>query len=101
MIARSNCGNAITSLVSVMTQSPLVPPHGMFPDQPVSVDPAAGVAVNVTVVPVGKLAPQLPPPPQLMPLGALVTMPDPDPILSTVRVDIGIDTTALKIAVTE
>jgi hypothetical protein len=66
-----------------------------------NVDPEAGVAVNVTVLPVGKLALQLPPPPQLMPPGALVTVPDPDPILWTVRVDIGIGTPALKIAVTE
>jgi hypothetical protein len=65
------------------------------------VDPAAGVAIKVTVLPVGKLALQLPPPPQLIPPGALVTVPDPDPILWTVRLDIGTGTPALKIAVTE
>src|SRR5687767_8171307 len=97
-VSTSNCGNAVKSLSSVMVQGP-VPPH-LGPFQPENVEPAAGVGVKVTTVPVGKLALQVPPPPQLMPVGALVTVPDPEPVLSTVRVDIGIGTTALKIAVT-
>ena len=54
------------------------------PLQVTKVDPGAAVAVNVTELPVGKLALQAPP--QLMPLGALVTVPDPEPVFSTVRV---------------
>jgi 3D (Asp-Asp-Asp) domain-containing protein len=62
------------------------------------VEPVAGVAVNVTRLPVGKLALQVLP--QFMPLGALVTVPDPDPFFSTVRVDMGTGTTAVKVVVT-
>jgi len=65
------------------------------------VDPFAGLAVSVTVFPVGKLAVHVfwlfv----QLMPVGALVTAPDPEPLFCTVRVDIGIGTIAVKVAVT-
>jgi hypothetical protein len=49
-------------------------------------DPPPGSAVNRTVSPVGKSALQVPP--QLMPLGALVTVPDPDPVFSILSVDI-------------
>src|SRR5687767_8492223 len=78
-VSTSNCGNAVKSLSSVMVQDP-VPPH-LGPFQPENVEPAAGVGVKVTTVPVGKLALQVPP--QLMPLGALVTVPDPNPFFST------------------
>src|SRR2546428_8271722 len=54
---------------------PLQPP----PLQPEKVEPAAGVAVNVTAVPPAKLAE--PVAPQLMPAGALVTVPLPMPAL--------------------
>ena len=61
------------------------------------VDPDAAVAVNVTELPVGKPALQVFP--QLMPVGALVTVPSPapPPILFTVSVA-GI---ALNVAVTD
>ena len=58
---------------------PLHPP----PLHPENVDPASGTAVNVTVVPLVKLPEQLLP--QLIPAGALVTVPLPAPTFSTVR----------------
>jgi hypothetical protein len=57
-------------------------------------EPATGVAANVTEFPVGKLAVQVLP--QLMPLGALVTVPDPGPLLSTVRLDMATGPIAVK-----
>ncbi len=59
--------------------------HGLAqPDQPVNVDPAAGVADNVTDVPWVKLAEsELHPAVQLIPPGDDVTVPEPDPPLDT------------------
>ena len=54
------------------------------PDQPMNVEPVAGLAVSVTVVLAGKVAVQVLP--QLMPLGVLVTEPVPEPSLVTVMV---------------
>ena len=48
------------------------------PLQPTKVDPGAAVAAKDTELPVGKLALHVLP--QSMPLGALVTVPDPDPL---------------------
>jgi hypothetical protein len=67
------------------------------PPQPAKVDPPAGLAVSVTELAVGKAAVQVFP--QLMPLGALVTVPDRDPILCTLRLDMGTGPVAVKIAV--
>src|SRR5205823_3532695 len=52
------------------------------PLQPVNVDPAAGVAVKATTVPVVKAVEHVAP--QAMPVGALVTVPLPAPDLVTV-----------------
>jgi len=54
------------------------------PDQEAKEEPASGVAVRVTTVPLGKDAEQ--PALQLMPEGELVTVPYPPPDLVRVRV---------------
>ena len=58
-----------------------VPVPEQAPDQPANTLPAAGVADNVTVVPLLKVAVQVEP--QLIPAGLLVMVPD--PILDTVN----------------
>jgi hypothetical protein len=64
--------------VTVQAPVPVQPP----PLQPVKVEPAAGVAVNVTTVPDVKEVVQVAP--QEMPAGELVTVPVPAPALETV-----------------
>ena len=66
------------SAVSVTLQSP-APLHPL--DHPAKVDPALGVALNVTAVPLAKLALHVWP--QLMPAGLLVIVPPPVPALCT------------------
>ncbi|HJU36323.1 MAG TPA: hypothetical protein VJ716_02765 [Gaiellaceae bacterium] len=56
-----------------------VPLHA--PDQPANVDPEAAMAFSTTVVPVLKLCEQALP--QLIPLGELATVPEPDPDFET------------------
>ena len=63
--------------------------HGPVPEQPpplqpVKVEPAAGVAVRVTTVPLANEAEH--DAPQAMPAGALVTVPLPTPLGLTVSV---------------
>jgi hypothetical protein len=62
--------------------------HGLpQPDQPVNVDPVAGVADNLTDVPWVKLpVSELHPAGQLIPPGDDVTVPEPDPPLDKVNV---------------
>lgn len=55
-------------------------------DQPPKVEPVAGVAVKVTVVPIGKVAEQPTLEVQLIPAGELVTVPIPRPISEIVTV---------------
>jgi hypothetical protein len=74
---------ATTARVDCMSTMQLAVPV-QAPDQPTNVESLAGVAVSVTVVVAGKVAVQVPP--QLMPLGALVTEPVPEPSLVTVMV---------------
>src|SRR5439155_1548832 len=76
----------------VTVQAPV--PEQLPPLQPVKVEPAAGVAVSVTAVPLEKLAEQVAP--QLIPAGELVTVPLPVPALLTVSAKLG----RLKVAVT-
>src|SRR5262245_15021462 len=81
--------DAAALIVTVQVPVPEHPP----PDQPVNVAPAAGVAVSVTAVPLLKVAEHVAP--QLMPAGALVTVPDPAGMTVSAK-----DCTA-KVAVTE
>src|SRR5438093_9640743 len=60
-----------------------VPEHPP-PLQPPKVEPAAGVAVSVTVVPLAKPVVQVAP--HVMPAGELVTVPLPVPTLLTVKI---------------
>jgi hypothetical protein len=78
------------AITVVQVPVPVHPP----PLQPANIDPDDGVAVSVTILPVGNEALQLFP--QLIPAGVLVTVPVPVPILLTVRVE----GTALNVAVT-
>jgi len=57
-----------------------VPEHSP-PDHPVNVEPDAGVAVSTTWVPSSNWAVHVLP--QLIPLGELVTVPEPDPLSVT------------------
>ena len=61
-----------------------VPVPAQSPDHPTNVKPGEADAVNVTTVPLSKLAEQVEP--QLIPAGLLTTMPLPSPAFVTVRV---------------
>jgi hypothetical protein len=65
----------VVVLVKVTVQAPV--PMQPPPLQPLKVEPGAGVAVRVTVVPLEKLAEQLVP--QVIPGGEVVTVPLPLP----------------------
>src|SRR5207249_1724118 len=67
--------------VTVHVPVPVQPPL-----QPLKIEPAAGVAVKVTGVPLANAAAQVVP--QAMPAGALVTVPLPTPALLTVSVKV-------------
>ena len=66
--------------VTVQAPVPVQPP----PLQPLKVEPVAGVAVRVTVLPLVKLTEHVVP--QVIPAGELVTVPLPVPVLLTVSV---------------
>jgi len=68
--------------VTVHVPEPLQP----LPFQRLKVERAAGAAVKVTVVPLAYAAAQVVP--HEMPAGALVTMPVPEPLGLTVRVEV-------------
>jgi hypothetical protein len=73
---------AVTDLAAdIVTEH--VPVPVQLPLQPAKVEPAAGVAVNVTAVPLAYEAEQVAP--QLIPAGLLVTVPLPVPLFVTVR----------------
>src|SRR5712691_3862936 len=69
--------------VTVHGRIPLQPP----PLQPANTEPATGVAVRVTLVLRVKVAAQVAP--QVIPVGVLVTVPSPVPVLATVRLKDG------------
>ena len=87
---------AVTAVaaVTVTTQVP-VPEHPP-PVQPANVEPSAGNAVNVTAVPLAKLAEHVVG--QLIPAGALVTIPVPVPASLTVNAKLFV--VLLNVAVT-
>src|SRR5207244_7459975 len=74
-------GVAVVAAVSVTVQevAPVQPP----PLHPVKAEPAAGVAVSVTSVPVRYVPEQSVP--HVIPAGVLATVPLPAPLLVTVR----------------
>jgi hypothetical protein len=74
---------AVTLLAAVIDTTHVPVPAQRPPDQPENVDPVAADAVNVTTVPWSKDAEHAPP--QLMPAGDDVTVPEPDPPLDTVN----------------
>jgi hypothetical protein len=78
-------------IVTVQLPVPVQPP----PFHPVKVEFAAALADNVTLVPLAKLALQVPG--QLIPVGTLVTVPDPLPAIVTDSWNV---TVAVKVAVT-
>src|SRR5438309_2854515 len=69
--------------VTAQVPVPVQPP----PLQPLKIEPVAGAAVNVTAVPLAYGAEQVAP--QVMPAGALLTVPLPVPAVLTVRVKVG------------
>jgi hypothetical protein len=75
---------AVTALAAVMVTLQ-VPVPEQAPLQPAKVDPAAAVAVKVTGVPLAKLALQVLG--QVIPLGLLLTDPEPVPASVTVKVN--------------
>ena len=74
----------VVAAETVTVQEPV--PEQPPPVQPVKEEPAAGAAVRVTAVPLGKFAAQVAP--QLIPAGELVTVPLPVPDGVTVRVKV-------------
>ena len=87
---------AMTEVFAVkVTTHEAVPVHA--PDHPANVEPEPATAVRVTCDPVLKLALQVVP--QLIPAGALVTVPVPVPASETVSVGDVVD--ALNVALTE
>src|SRR5437879_12916257 len=74
----------VVAAETVTTHDPV--PEQPPPLQPLKIEPAAGVAVSVTAVPLVKLAEQVAP--QSMPAGELVTVPLPVPAGVTVRVKV-------------
>ena len=95
VFAAVNVAVTAAAAVTITTQAP-VPVHA--PLHPANVDPVAGTAVNVTIVPLAKLAAHAVP--QLIPVGALVTVPVPVPASATVNVKfVAAPTVALIVAV--
>jgi hypothetical protein len=86
---------AVTAVAafSVTVQVPV--PEQPPPVQPEKVEPAAGVAVSVTAVPLANAAEHVAP--QEMPAGLLVTVPEPAPALLTVRVKDGTANVAVTV----
>jgi hypothetical protein len=74
---------AVTEVAVLTVHVQVVEVPEQAPLQPVKVEPAAGVAVRLSSVPGATLSVQSVP--QEMPAGELVTVPEPEPVLVTVR----------------
>src|SRR5213076_2587955 len=83
-LGRLNVAVTVVAALKVTVQVPV--PEQPPPLQPVKIEPAAGVALRVITVPLAKLAVHVAP--QLIPAGALVTVPLPVPAGVTVRVKV-------------
>src|SRR5437016_3604331 len=92
-----NVAVTVVAAETVTMQGPV--PAQPPPVQPAKEEPAAGAAVRVTAVPLGKLAAQVAP--QLMPAGALVTVPVPVPALETVSAKVGSVNVAVTVVAAE
>ena len=86
---------AVTDVAALTVTAQVPVPEQPPPLQPVKVEPAAGVAVSVTAVPLVNEAEHVAP--QEMPAGALVMVPLPAPLELTVSVKL----CSAKVAVTD
>jgi hypothetical protein len=77
----------------------VVSPEHPPPTQPANVEPAAGLSVSVTFLPVANCAEHVAP--QLMPSGTLVTVPDPEPVRDTDSLWVGASCVNVAVAVVE
>src|SRR5262245_44653019 len=73
---------AVTEVAALMVRAQVPVPVQAPPLQPVKVEPAAGVAVSVTAVPLANVEEHVAP--HVIPAGALVMVPLPAPVLLTV-----------------
>jgi phage tail protein X len=87
---------AVTAVAAVTVTTHVPVPLHPPPLHPANVDPSDAAAVNVTCVPLAKFAEQVVG--QLIPAGALVTVPDPVPASATVNAKLFV--LVLKVAVT-
>ena len=86
---------AVTGVVAVTVTTQVPVPEHPLPLQPANVEPSAATAVSVALVPLAKFAEHVVG--QLIPVGALVTVPVPVPVSLTVRAKFVL---LLKLAVT-
>jgi hypothetical protein len=96
----ANVGLRSKVAVTVVS-APIAKVQGASPEQPpplhpMKTDPTDDAAVNVTCVPLSRLAEQVDP--QLIPPALLVTVPEPVPFLFTLSVNVGI---GVNVAVTD
>ena len=83
--AKDGKANVAVTDAAALTVTVQVPVPVQLPVQPVKVEPAAGAAVRVTIVPFANEAEHVAP--HEMPAGALVMVPEPAPALLSVNVN--------------
>jgi hypothetical protein len=82
-LAASNVAVTDLAAFTARVHVAAVPADAQSPPQPPKVEPAVALAVRVTLVPLAKLAVQIPG--QVIPAGVLITVPVPLPETTTVR----------------